>query len=192
MYAYEHYLYAPNGTQMTAWNDTSLTSTFVWTNSSYDFTNARFGTWNYSVTGSDIGGLNIVSKNYSFDVVANNPPEVTLSFTVDPVFETQNEVASAYYTDVENHTGVINWYWYVNAISVFNETTNNVLNATTSYSTLLSGNYSATDTISLTINAFDGYNHTTVSDDIVVSTSSSGTGGTKFIIIQRNCFLFWC
>lgn len=135
-----------------------------------------------------IGGLNIVNENYTFNVVANSPPSVNLSYTIDPLYSTSNEVAKLYYEDVNNHTGIINWYWYVQGISVFNDTTINVMNGTDSYSTLSSGNFSDSDEISLTTIVSDGYNSTSVTKNITVTPLTGGTSTTTIIMIRRSCF----
>ncbi|MEW6035234.1 MAG: right-handed parallel beta-helix repeat-containing protein, partial [Candidatus Micrarchaeota archaeon] len=89
----------------------------------------------------------------------NTPPDITAP-VIDPPSpdDRDNLTASANYTDPDNDSGRVTFYWYVNGTSVFNETSALVPSGTIANSTLLSGNFSAGSYVNVSAQSNDTLN----------------------------------
>lgn len=117
-----------------------------------------------------VGGLNTNNYIYSFDINNNNLPALTGATLTNPLIDTHDAVFSSTYTDAEGQAGTIYYYWSVNGTSVYNDT-DLTANNSPEISTLLTGNFSTNDNVSVMYYTKDLYNSTSNATEWVVAVS---------------------
>ena len=106
-----------------------------------------------------IGGLNVVTEEYEFTIVNNTAPTLTDVTLTDPLTRISSSASlSVKHQDIDSQLGTINYYWYVNGVSKFNDsdiTANG--SGTTEFSSLSNTYFTTGDIVNVTITVTDGY-----------------------------------
>jgi len=98
------------------------------------------------------------------DRTFNQTPNATFTANItEPLYNSNDASVTVLYADVEGDTGIIYWEWFVDGVSVWNETDSGISNATTTSATLTSGNYTTGQLVNVSATPSDSNsNGTTV------------------------------
>jgi len=88
--------------------------------------------------------------------VANTAPVMTTPINTSEVVENADAEFQSNYSDAEGEAGNVTFYYFVDGVSVFNDSFTNQANNTVINSTIVSGNYSGNQNLSLIVESFDG------------------------------------
>lgn len=109
--------------------------------------------------------------------VTNTAPNITaISFSPAAPTVSDNVIASTVYTDPEGDNGTVYAYWYINNVSVLNQSQENQTNGSTVQFTLSSTYTSVNDTVLVYMNATDGSLYTnTLNASVTISSVPTPT-----------------
>jgi len=97
-------------------------------------------------------------SNQTYNITLNNtaPETTTPSISPSTLYPNTDAVCSTDYTDADNDNGTVSFKWFINSVYAYALNDTGVTNGSSSYSILLSGNYSMNDNITCSVRAYDG------------------------------------
>jgi len=120
---------------------------------------------------------NSTTGDFSYQVIhfttfkgdSNTLPQLTIpSFTPSTVFINNSLTGNTTYTDQDNDNGTVFFNWTVNNNQVRYVNYSSIVSSQSVTDTLGSGNYSSGQNITLYVQAYDGYNYSLASQNLIV------------------------